>query len=176
MVIWNESKSHFMLELPGQKIRQSNTEGLALFVDEHLVNIVLSDPADFAAGEVSPKAILDQHMQYELKHWESTVGMPMPSTVHTRGQSQENTYMLWDLQWPEQARQKVKGDGGKAALKQLFLSAVAGDRVVVVGRVVLEGESEEAAVQYLLAVARSLVVKNAQIDLDTARRQIRGEQ
>jgi tetratricopeptide (TPR) repeat protein len=172
MVIWNESKSHFMLELPGQKIRQSNIEGLALFVDEYFVNIVVSDPAGFAAGEVSPKAILDQHMRYELKHWESKVGMPMPSTVHTQGQSQGNTYLLWDLQWPEQARQKVRGDGGKAALKQLFLSAVAGDRVVVVGLAVLEGESEESSVQYLLAVARSLVVKNARIDLETVQRQI----
>jgi lipoprotein NlpI len=175
MVIWNESKSHFTLELPGQRLQQSNIGGLALVVDEHFVNIVLSDPADFAAGEASPKAILDQHMQYELKHWQSTVGMLMPSTVHAREQSQEHTYLLWDLQWPEQERQKVKENGGKAALKQLFLSAVAGDRVVVVGLVVLEGESEEAAVQYLLSVERSLVVKNERIDLETVQRQIQAE-
>jgi lipoprotein NlpI len=170
MVVWNESKAHFTLVLPGQKVRRSDTEGLALFVDEHFVNIVLSDPAEFAAGEVSPKAILDRHMQYETKHWQGTTGMTMPSTVHVREQSPEHPYLLWDLR-----RQKLKRDGSQAALKQLFLSAVAGDRVVVVGLPVLEGQSEESSVQYLLAVAHSLVVKNDHIDLETVQRQIQAE-
>lgn len=174
-IVWNESKAHFTLDLPGQDLKPSNLEGFAFFVDEQLIQILVVELGDFAAGETSAKAILDRHMQYELRHWQSNLGMPMPSTVHAQGPSQEKTYLLWEIRWPEQIVQKTKAEGGKPAIKQLFLSALAGDRVVVVSRTVLEGEDESAALQYVQAVAQTLVVKDAPIDIEAVQRQIRGE-
>jgi hypothetical protein len=171
MVVWNESKAHFKVELPGKELRRSEIAGLAIFIDEHLFQILVADLADFATGEISPKAILDRYMQYELKHWQDTVGMPMPSTVHARDQAQDKTYMLWEIRWPEQAIQKDEAKG-KAAIKQLFLSAMAGDKVMIVSRTVLEGEDEGAALQYLSEVARSLVISSAKIDIWEIQHQI----
>ena len=36
VVVWNESKAHFKVELPGKELRSSELEGLAIFIDEHL--------------------------------------------------------------------------------------------------------------------------------------------
>jgi ABC-type Fe3+-siderophore transport system permease subunit len=174
-IVWNESKAYFTLELPGQDLKPSNLEGFAFFVDGKLIQILAVELGDFAAGETSAKAILDRHMQYELNHWKGTLGMPMPTTVHAQGPSQEKAYLLWEIRWPEQVVQKTKAKGGMLAIKQLFLTALAGDRVVVVSRTVLEGEDEGAALQYVQAVANTLVVKDARIDIEAVQRQIRGE-
>jgi len=174
MVVWNESKAHFKVELPGKELRRSEIEGLAIFIDQHLFQILVADLSDFATGEISPNATLDQYMHYELKHWQDTAGMPMPSTVHARDQSQDKTYMLWEIRWPEQAIQKDELKG-KASIKQLFLTALAGDKVMIVSRTVLEGEDEDAALQYLKDVARTLVISSARIDISEIQRQLRGE-
>jgi len=100
--------------------------------------------------------------------------MPMPSTVHVRGQSPDKTYMLWEIRWPEQAIQKDEAKG-KASIKQLFLTALAGDKVMIVSRTVLEGEDEGAALQYLNDVARTLVISSVKIDISEIQRQIRRE-
>jgi hypothetical protein len=171
VVVGNESKAHFTLDLPGQQIRSSNVEGMAFFIDDHLYQILAVDPASFAAGEVSANAILDRYMQYEVSHWQGTIGMELPSVVHARDNSPERSFMLWEIQWSEQARQKAKAQ----ATKQLFLSAIAGDRVVVVSRTILEGEDAGTALSYLSAVARSLVIKDAPIDVKAIQDKIRGE-
>jgi hypothetical protein len=175
MVVWNESKAHFTIELPGQDLKPSNLEGFAFFVDGKLIQILAVELGDFAAGESSAKAILDRHMQYELNHWQGTLGMPMPAKVHAQSPSQEKAYLLWEIRWPEQVVQKTKAEGGMPVIKQLFLSALAGDRVVVVSRTVLDGEDQEAALQFVKAVAQTLVVKGARINIEAVQRQIRGE-
>lgn len=174
-IVWNESKAHFTLDLPGQDLKPSNLEGFAFFVDGQLIQILVVELGDFAAGEASAKAILDRHMQYELKHWQGNLGMPMPAKVHAQVSSQEKTHLLWEIRWPEQIVKKTKAEGGKPAIKQLFLTALAGDRVVVVSRTVLDGEDEGAALQYVQAVANTLVVKDARIDIEAVQREIRGE-
>lgn len=172
VIVWNESKAHFTLDLPGQQIRPSDVEGVAFFLDDHLYQILAVDPASFAAGEVSAKAILDRYRQYEVSHWQGTIGMELPMVVHARDDSPERPFMLWEIQWTEQARQKAKAQ----ATKQLFLSAVAGDRVVVISRTVLEGEDASTALSYLSAVARSLVIKGVPIDVKAIQEEIRGRQ
>jgi len=172
VVLGNESRAHFTFALPGQTIRSSNLEGMAFFIDERLYQVLIVDPTSFAPGEVSAKAILDRHMQYEVGHWQSTIGTELPSVVHARDDSTERSYMLWEIQWTEQARQKAKAQ----AAKQLFLSAIAGDRVVVISRTVLEGEDAGSALSDLSAAARSLVVKDAPITVEAIQKQIRGKQ
>ena len=120
-------------------------------------------------------ATLDQHMQYELKHWQDAMGMPVASKVDAREQSQDKTYMLWEIRLPEQIIQKAKEKDGKASIKQLFLTAMAGDKVIVVSRTVLVGEDEAAALQNLSDVARSLVISSAKIDFWEIQRQIQSE-
>ncbi|HXO20919.1 MAG TPA: hypothetical protein VOA87_13465 [Thermoanaerobaculia bacterium] len=172
VVVWDESKSHFTVDLQGQHIRPSDIGGYAFFLDENVYQFLSVDPASFAAGEVSAHAILDRYMQYEVGHWHETIGMELPSVVHAREDSPERSFILWEIQWTEQARQKAKAK----ATKQLFLSAIAGDRVVVVSRTVVEGEDAAAALSDFSAVARSLVIKDAPIDVKAIQDKIRGHQ
>ncbi|HEX3127045.1 MAG TPA: hypothetical protein VH394_06920 [Thermoanaerobaculia bacterium] len=172
LFVGNESKAHFSFALHGQKIRPSNLEGMAFFVDERLYQVLTVDPSSFAPGEGSARAILDRYMQYEASHWQATVGMEMPSIVHARSDSPGTPpFLLWEIQWTEQARQKTKAQ----AIKQLFLSAVAGDRVVVVSRTVLEGEDAGSALSDLSAIAQSLVIRDAPIDVSEIQGKIRDE-
>lgn len=172
LFVGNQSKAHFTFALHGQKIRPSNIEGMAFFIDERLYQVLTVDPASFAAGEVSAQAILDRYIQYEVSHWQNTISMELPSVVHTRNDSPDRPFILWEIQWTEQARQKAKAQ----AIKQLFLSAVAGDRVVVVSRTVLEGEDAGSALSDLSAVAQSLVIRDAPIDVRAIQGTIRDEQ
>lgn len=172
LFVGNESKAHFTFSLQGQKIRPSNVEGMTFFIDERFYQVLTVDPTSFTAGEVSAQSILDRYMQYELSHWQSTIGMQLPSVVHTRSDSPDKPFIVWEIQWSEQARQKAKAQ----AVKQLFLSALVGDRVVVVSRPVLEGEHADSTLSELSAVAQSLVISNSPIDIKAIQGGVREEQ
>ena len=79
--------------------------------------------------------------------------------------------LLWEIQWSRRARKKAK----TRTVKNLFLTAVVGDRLVLVSHALMKGRDEDAAYKYLEKVATSLERQDSTIDLATIQERVRNE-
>lgn len=152
LVVWNESKAHLTVEFVADKIEPTQVGGVALLLDGRFFQLTMVDPDEFDAGNLKGTAVLEKHMQFEGDYWNSQVGTKLPRQVITPKEPLPPDTMIWEIEWPAELRKS----GEVTAVKNLFLTSVAGDRVMVVSTPVMKGESVEDRLAYLRQVADSI--------------------
>lgn len=172
LVVWNESKAHLTVEFVADKIEPTQVGGVALLLDGRFFQLTMVDPAEFSAGDLKGAALLQKHMQFEGDYWNSQVGTQLPRQVIAPKEPLPPDTMIWEIEWPAALRES----GEVTAVKNLFLTRIAGDRVMVVSTPVMKGESVEDRVAYFCQVADSIRTSTTLVMVEDVQERLRRKQ
>jgi len=171
VVEWSDDESSVLLAFRGQDFHRGNLERprpgiLVLFIDGVAFQIVDLDSSLVTTKFASNEELLSKHRQWELEYWNRTVGAPFEAHTERIPGCDCADASLWQIAWPEEIRaaRNVK------ATSQLYLTFVAGTRIVVVSSAVMDGESVTDRLRYLTAVAHDARVLPGRIDQEELRR------
>jgi hypothetical protein len=154
VVEWSNKEASVLLTLRGQNIRRGHFNPpragtLLLIIGGKAFEILDLDSKLVTVEYATHAELLSKHRQWEIDDWKRELGVPLESHTETIADCECPEASLWRVSWPEELRTAR----GNKATDQLFLTFVAGKRIVVVTSAVMEGESVADRVRYLGRVA-----------------------
>ena len=170
-VEWSADESSVLLTFRGQDLHRGHFDPpqpgtLVLVVDGVAFQILDLDSNLVTTDYASNEELLSKHRQWELEYWNRILGTPVESHAEKIEGCEYAGASLWQIVWPEEIRRarRVK------ATRQLYLTFVAGSRIVVVSSAVMEGDSVADRLRFLRGVARDARVWPGSIDQEELRR------
>jgi hypothetical protein len=169
LLVWNEEKNHYTLEIKGDEVRQTSTERKFFAVDGMFLQIVDASIGEFLeAGKrqtTDDRAILEAHRDWEVRFMEGEYGEKLK--VESSWQKLQNgkDALWWQIEVPKRA--------GTNVTKQISLTTVNGDYVLMLGGVETDTIEAAATRRLLLATAETLKPSAGPIDLLKLQKQIR---
>lgn len=171
VVVWNQPNNYYVLEIKGKDVRQTSTERKFFSVDGMFLQIVDVPIADVlqTANRQKPedKAILEAHRDWEAKFLEGEYKEKLKIESSWQKLSNGKDALLWQASVPESIKTNVK--------KQVYLSVVQGDYVLMLGGVVTDTIAESATQQLLRTTIETSKTSNKPTDLQKLRDAIRKE-
>ena len=168
-IVWNQDPTFFRMEFPGNNIRRSIHGTCGIWVGDAFYDINVVDPSSFDGGELSGAELLRAHMQHEVTTWQEEAKTEMPLTEI----SATDEKALWEIEWSKKARKAMKDRKLAASVvKNLYLSAVIGDRLIVLNRPLMKNEDENEAYAYLEGLAESMQVSEEEINVGRVQREL----
>ena len=171
LVVWNQPNNYYVLEIKGKDVRQTSTERKFFSVDGMFLQIVDVPIADVlqTANRQKPedKAILEAHRDWEAKFLEGEYKEKLKIESSWQKLSNGKDALLWQASVPESIKTNVK--------KQVYLSVVQGDYVLMLGGVVTDTIEESATQQLLRTTIETSKTSNKPTDLQKLRDTIRKE-
>jgi hydrogenase maturation factor len=171
LLVWNEKNNHYMLEIKGKNVRQSSTERIFFNVDGMFLQINTAHTDNFLKDankkKLDDKTILATHRDWEAKYMEGEYKEKLK--VESSWQKLDNgkDALLWQIDVPPSARGNVK--------KQIYLTVMKGDYVLMLGGVETDKVEESATKELLLNTVATLKVSDKPIDLRKLQEAIRKE-
>jgi hypothetical protein len=170
LLVWNRPDLHFTVLIKGQDIKPLNdTEHVFFNVDGMVFQIQLASVSEFAPDAKEKKlddmAILAAHRDWESKFIEGLLSSKLKVESFNTKLSNGGEASLWQYDMP-------KGMNAEAR-RQLYLSVVSGDYVVLLNSVVTTAISEEAARKFLLDTMATLKFSPTPIDVKKLSESIR---
>lgn len=161
LLVWNQPNNYYILEIKGKDVRQTSTERKFFSVDGMFLQIVEASVADVLPSakraELDDKAILNAHRDWEAKFMEDAYKAKLQVESTWRKLSNGKDALLWQASVPESAKSNVS--------KQVYLTVVTGDYVLVLGSAVTDTTGENAAQQLLLNTMETLKTSDKPTDL-----------
>ena len=161
--VWNEEPdNYYTLEIRGKDIRQKSTEQIMLNVDGKSLQI-LTVPINKFLGDtknikLNERAILTAHQDWEFKYLEETYKEKLTKQSSWQKREGGGEALSWDIVVPASAKSNVT--------KQVFLTAVKGNYVMMLGGVVTSEIEESAARKLLTDTLATLKASDKPIDLN----------
>lgn len=171
VLVWNQPNNYYVLEIKGKDVRQTSTDRKLFSVDGMFLQIV-DAPIDNilpAANrqKLDDKAILEAHRDWEAKFLESEYKAQLKIESSWQKLSNGKDALLWQASVPETANTNVR--------KQVYLTVVQGNYVLMLGGVVTDSIAEGATQQLLLNTIKTLKTSDKPTDLQKVREAVRKE-
>lgn len=162
LMVWNRPDLHFTILIKGKDIKPLNdAEHIMFQVDGMLLQIQLADVREFAADAKEKKlddaAILAAHRDWESKFAEEQLGGKLKVESSSTKLSSGAEVLLWQYDMPEALKAEAK--------KQVYLTLVGGDHVIVLNSAVTPKVSEEQARKLLQDAVATLKTSPDPIDV-----------
>ena len=171
LLVWNQPNNYYILEIKGKDVRQTSTERKFFSVDGMFLQIVdapVKDIIQAANGQkLADKSILEAHRDWELKFLETEYKEKLKTESSWQKLASGKDALLWQFGVPETAKGNVR--------KQVYLSLVQGDYVLMLGGAVTDTIEETATRQLLLNTIETLKTSDKPTDLQKLRDTIRKE-
>lgn len=159
--VWNGTNNYYSLEVRGKNVRQIPAPTARFNVDGMFLQIVTAPISEFITAEnrkaLDDKAILEAHRDWEQSFMEKDYKEKLKSDSSWQKLSNGKDALAWQITVPESAHSNVK--------KQLSLTLMKGDFVLLLGGVVTETISEHDSQQMLINTANTLKTSDDPIDL-----------
>ena len=171
LLVWNQRNNYYILEIKGKDVRQTSTERKFFSVDGMFLQIV-DAPIDNVVEAVKrtsldDKAILEAHRDWEAKYLAEEYKAKLEITSSWQKLSNGKDALLWGATLPETAKGNVK--------KQVYLTMVKGDYILMLGGAVTDTIGENATQQLLLTTIETLKTSDKPTDLQKLRDAARKE-
>jgi hydrogenase maturation factor len=159
--VWNGTNNHYSLEIRGKNVRQIPAPNARFYVDGMFLQIVTAPISEFIKPEnrkaLDDKAILEAHRDWEHAFMENDYKEKLKLESSWQKLSNGKDALAWQIIVPESAHSNVK--------KQLSLTLMKGDFVLMLGGVSTETVSERDSQQLLIDTANTLKTSEEPIDL-----------
>lgn len=171
LLVWNQPKNYYILEIKGKDVKQTSTDRKVFSVDGMFLQIVDASIANFlqipSGQKAADKSILETHRDWEAKFLESEYKAKLIIESSWQKLTNGKDALFWMAGVPESAKTNVK--------KQVYLTVVNGDYVLMLGGAVTGVTGESAAQQLLVNVAETLKTSDKPSDLQKLRDSARKE-
>ena len=171
LLVWNQRNNYYILEIKGKDVRQTSTERKFFSVDGMFLQIVDAPIDNVVEAAKKPslddKAILEAHRDWEAKYLEEEYKAKLEITSSWQKLSNGKDALLWGATLPETAKGNVK--------KQVYLTMVKGDYILMLGGAVTDTIGENATHQLLLTTIETLKTSDKPTDLQKLRDAARKE-
>lgn len=161
LLVWNAPNNTYTLEIRGKDVRQRSTQRVQFSVDGMFLQILTAPTSDFIEASnrktLTDKAILEAHRDWEVKFMEGDYKEKLKVESSWQKLSSGKDALAWEISVPESARSNVT--------KQISLTLIKGDFVLMLGGVVTATIAEAAARQLLVSTAETLKTSDQPIDL-----------
>ena len=162
LLVWNRPDLHFTVLIKGKDIKPLNdTEHVFFNVDGMVFQIQLASVGEFAPDakerKLDDKAILAAHRDWESKFLEGLLGSKLKLQSFNAKLSTGGEASLWQFDMPEGMNADAK--------KQLYLTVVSGDYVLLLNSVATATISEETVRKFLLDTLATLKISPTPIDV-----------
>jgi hypothetical protein len=162
LLAWNRPDIHFTILIKGKDVKPLNdTENVFFQVDGMVFQIQLASISEFAPDakekKLDDKTILAAHRDWESKYAEETFGSKLKVESTSTKLSNGAEALLWQYDMPETMKVEAK--------KQVYLTLVSGDYVIVLNSVVTPKVSEEQARKLLQDIVATLKTSADPIDV-----------
>jgi hypothetical protein len=170
LLVWNRPDLHFTVLIKGKDVKPLNDSEHVFFnVDGMVFQIQLASVSEFAPDakekKLDDKAILAAHRDWESKFIEGLLSSKLKVQSLNTKLSNGGEASLWQFDMPEGMNLEAR--------KQLYLSVVSGDYVVLLNSVVTAAISEETARKFLLDTMATLKFSSTPIDVKKLSESIR---
>src|SRR5262249_10305654 len=171
VVEWSDDESSALLTFRGQNFHRGKFDPpqpgtLVLIVDGVAFQIVDLDSDLVTTNYASNEELLSKYRQWEVEYWNRALGMPVEARTETIVGCECADVSLWQIAWPEE----IRAARNVRATNQLYLTFIAGKRLVVVSSAVMVGQSVADPLAYLPGVGREARVRAGPIDQQELRR------
>ena len=171
VLVWNQPNNYYVLEINGKDVRQTSTERKFFSVDGMFLQIVdaaIEDVVQAAQRQkMNDREILEAHRDWEAKFMEGEYKAKLKVEYSWQKLNNGKDALLWHASLPETAKGNVK--------KQVYLSVVHGDYVLMLGGAVTDTSGERVTQLLLLNTMQTLKTSNQPTDLQKVRDAIRKE-
>ena len=170
LLVWNRPDLHFTVLIKGKDVKPLNDSEHVFFnVDGMVFQIQLASVSEFAPDakekKLDDKAILAAHRDWESKFIEGLLSSKLKVQSLNTKLSNGGEASLWQFDMPEGMNVEAR--------KQLYLSVVSGDYVVLLNSAVTAAISEETARKFLLDTMATLKFSSTPIDVKKLSESIR---
>ena len=165
----NEPDNWYTLEIPAESVTRTSNTRKVFSVDGMLLQIVTTGTNKFlgerAREALDDKAMLEAHRDWEAKDSEQSYMTKL--TIESSWQKLTNgkDALLWKFNVPASADTGLK--------KEVYLTLVKGESVLMLGGIVTEEIKEAATARLLITTASSLKVSDKPIELNQLKDSIR---
>lgn len=162
LLVWNRADIHFTVQIKGKDIKPLNdTENVLFQVDGMVFQIQLASVREFAPDAKEKKlddaAILAAHRDWESDYAGESLGSKLKVESSSTKLSSGTEALLWQYDMPEAMKVEAK--------KQVYLTLVSGNFVIVLNSVVTPKVSEEQARKLLQDTVATLKTSPNPIDV-----------
>jgi hypothetical protein len=162
LFVWNVKEAHFTLALKGKEIKPLDDPNHIFFsVDGMVFQIQMASLNEFAkdakARKLDDRAVLAAHRQWEVAYLEDLLKTKLTISNFNVRLTNGNDASLWQFDMPASANAE--------ATKQIYLTAVSQDYVLLLNVAVTPTVSEEAARKYLLDTMATVKTSATTIDV-----------
>jgi hypothetical protein len=162
LLVWNRPDLHFTLLIKGKDIKPLNDPEHVFFnVDGMVFQVQLASISEFAPEakekRLDDKAILDAHRDWESKFLEGLLGNKLKLESFNAKLSAGGEASLWQFDMPEGMNAEAR--------KQLYLTVVRGDYVLLLNSVATATISEETSRKFLLDTMSTVKMSSTPIDV-----------
>jgi hypothetical protein len=169
LVICNEPNNWYTIEIKGTDVRQTSTARKTFTVDRMFLQIVTANTGKFIGEQekrtLDERAILQAHRDWEAKYSEGSYKEKLTIESSWRKLDNGKDALLWTFKVPESARTSVK--------KEIYLTVVKGDYVLMLGGIVTDDINEETSIRLLVSTMSSLKASDKPIDMRQLQESIR---
>lgn len=170
VLVWNQPNNYYVLEIKGKDVKQASSDRKFFSVDGMFLQIVDAAIKDFlqANGQKpDDKVILEAHRDWEAKFLENQYKAKVPMESSWQKLTNGKDALLWWASVPETANTNVK--------KQVYLTVVQGDYVLLLGSAVTDTIGDTATQQLLLSTIQTLKTSDKPTDLQKLRDTIKSQ-
>jgi hypothetical protein len=168
LIVWNEAKNNYTLEIKGNEIRPVPGERIMFFVDHkflQLLTIAKNDILrDVQKRDLDDRATLSAHRDWESQSLGKTFQETLKVDSSWLKLPNGTEALLWGFEMPA----KVKGD----AKKQVYLAVSKGEYILLLNSVVTDKIDEMAVRNLLTDTMTSLKTSEKPINFKKAQEQI----
>ena len=161
LFVWNRPDIHFTVAIKGAEVKpMGDPEHVFFNVDGKVLQIQIVQIGEFAADakakKLDDKSILAAHREWESQYIEGLLNSKLvvqSSSTKVNG----NEALAWQYDVPATIRADTR--------KQLYLTMVSGDYVLLINSVATDTISDEVARKFLLDTAATLKTSPTTIDV-----------
>lgn len=171
MLVWNQPNNYYILEIKGKDVRQTSTDRKLFSVDGMFLQIVdapIENVLQAAKRQnLDDKAVLEAHRDWEAKFLESEFKATLKIESSWQKLTSGKDALLWQASVPESTKGNVR--------KQVYMTVVQGDYVLVVGGAVTDTIGDSPTQQLLRNTIETLKSSDKPTDLQKLRDALRKE-
>lgn len=169
--IWvnNEPDNWYTLAIPADSVTRTSTTRKVFSVDGLLLQIVTTRTSTFLGERAKEmpddKTILEAHRDWEAKDSEESYKTKLTVEASWQKLTNGKDALLWKF--------KVPPSAGAGLKKEIYLTVVKGDSVLMLGGIVTDEIREDATTRLLVTTASSLKTSDKPIELNQLKESIR---
>lgn len=168
LVVYNEPNNNYTFEIKGDEIVPFPGKRLMFSADGKFLQLMTSRKKEFLKKsqkrDFDDEAILIAHRDWVARHLNSNVKETLKIDSSWQKLSNGTDALLWSYEMPAKEKIQIK--------KQVYLSVLKGDRVLLLNSAVTDDVNEKTVQQFLIDTLATLKINDKPLSLKTAQEQI----